>query len=313
MLYVRRWGILLMVPALAYVLAAAGCGSDKGKDVPRTGTGGSRPSAVSTARDSDSGSSNVEATALEAKGEATVKGKVTYDGTPPAPDDLTKQMELQGKDKAHCLKGPTKDPLWLVGADKGVENVVVWLKAPAGKYFKIPADQRSHGGVVTIDQPFCMFQPHVAAINPSVWDPEAKKQVKTGQTFKVLNSAPITHNTAYKGSPLLNPGTNQNLPSRGEMPITAKPCKDGDFGKEELLNVNCDIHKWMTAKVAVFDHPYYAVTDKDGNYEIKNAPAGAELTIHVWHESMNPTSLKNVQSKPVTLKDGTNTEDFKIK
>src|SRR5438309_8219511 len=103
MLYVRRWGILLMVPALAYVLAATGCGSDKGKDVPRTGTGGSRPSAVSTARDSDSGSSNVEATALEAKGEATVKGKVTYDGTPPAPDDLTKQMELQGKDKAHCL------------------------------------------------------------------------------------------------------------------------------------------------------------------------------------------------------------------
>src|SRR5207245_5090260 len=115
------------------------------------------------------------------------------------------------------------------------------------------------------------------------------------------------HNTAYKGAnTFLNPGDNKNLSPGNEMEIKARPCKDSEFGKEELLNINCDIHKWMTAKVAVFDHPFYAVTDKDGNFEIKNAPAGAELTIHVWHESMNPTSPTRAKSKPCPLKVGTN-------
>ena len=50
-----------------------------------------------------------------------------------------------------CLAGDTKDPLWIVGADKGVENVVVWVKAPEGKYLKTPdklqaTDRQGHYG-----------------------------------------------------------------------------------------------------------------------------------------------------------------------
>ena len=307
MLHFRRWGILLLVPALAYVLATTGCGSDKGTDVPRSGTG-----ARSTAVASNT-AAVVEASAVEAKGTATLKGKITYDGTPPTLPDLTPEMEKKGEpDKSHCLKGDRSDQLWKVGADKGVANVIVWLQAPEGKYFKVPAGESTKEDV-TIEQPFCQFIPHIAAINPSDYDPETKKQKKTNQKLKVINNAPIPHNTAYKGNPLLNPGTNQNLPPKGEMHIDPKPCKETDFGKTDLLNFNCDIHKWMTAKVAVFDHPYYAVTKPDGSYEIKNAPAGVELTIRYWHESMDPTSLRKAMSKTVTLKEGTNTEDFMVK
>jgi hypothetical protein len=305
----RRWGILLTVPALAYILATTGCGSDKGKDVPRaTGSTGR-----STSVASNTGSSGVEASAVEGKGTATVKGKVTYDGTPPVLPDLTAEMEKKNEpDKSHCLLGDRSDQLWKVAADKGVANVIVWLQAPEGKYFKIPAGESTKEDL-KIEQPFCQFKPHVAAINPSDYDPETKKQKKTGQKLKVTNDAPIAHNTAYKGNPLLNPGTNQNLPSKGEMHIDPKPCKDSEFGKTDLLNFNCDIHKWMTAKVAVFDHPYYAVTKPDGSYEIKNAPAGVELTIRYWHESMDPTSLRGAKSKTVMLKTGENTEDLQVK
>ena len=38
--------------------------------------------------------------------------------------------------------------------------------------------------------------------------------------------------------------------------------------------VKCNLHPWMNAWIHVFDHPYFAVTDADGKFEIKNAPAG---------------------------------------
>jgi hypothetical protein len=303
MLRLQRWGVLLLVPALAYLVTVVGCG---GSDKPTTGNPPKKPPTIPTS------TTTSEATPVEGKGLALVKGQVTLDGAPPAPEDLKPRMS-ETKDKDHCLKGPTLDPTWMVGADKGVANVVIWLKAPEGKYFKIPDNERTRTDLVKIEQPFCMFQPHVAAINPSDYDPATKKQKPTGQTFKAINNAPMNHNTAYKGAnTFLNPGDNKNLSSGSEMEIKAKPCKDSEFGKEELLNINCDIHKWMTAKVAVFDHPYYAVTDKDGKFEIKNAPAGVELKLMYWHESMSPSDLKNAKSKAVTLKDGDNTEDLKL-
>ena len=46
----------------------------------------------------------------------------------------------------------------------------------------------------------------------------------------------------------------------------------------------CDIHPWMKGYVRVFDHPYFAVTDEDGKFEIKNAPAGKWRIVY-WHEN----------------------------
>src|SRR5262249_28954921 len=140
-----------------------------------------------------------EKTPVVATGVATLKGKVSYDGDPPPRKDLTPQIETQ-QDKDHCKKGDTKDPLWIVDKDKGVANVVVWLRPPDGKYFKVPADHRTPMNNVEMDQPFCAFTPHVVAINPTVWDPDATEQKPSGQTFKILNSAPINHNTAWKGN-----------------------------------------------------------------------------------------------------------------
>ena len=49
--------------------------------------------------------------------------------------------------------------------------------------------------------------------------------------------------------------------------------------------VTCDIHPWMKAWWMVLDHPYFAVTDAKGNFEIKNAPAGTQKVV-VWQEAV---------------------------
>jgi hypothetical protein len=303
----RNLAAFLSVPAFAAALLTAGCSSDN-KQTPAKGSD-SKPSA------SDSGTKSTasgDKTPFEVTPTATLKGKVTFDGEPPEPKDLTPLISQQ-QDKNHCLKGPTKDPLWMVNKDdKGIANVVVWLRPPEGKYFKVPADQQSRKDEQIMDQPFCAFIPHVVAINPMVYDPTTKKQKKTGQTFKVLNSAPMNHNTSAEGSKLLNPTKNEIIKPKGQLIIDARPCQNTAVDGEDLLRVNCDIHKWMSARVAVFDHPYYAVTDLNGNYEIKNAPAGAEVILAHWHESFDD-SLKKAKTEPVTLKAGENIRDLKIK
>jgi hypothetical protein len=41
----------------------------------------------------------------------------------------------------------------------------------------------------------------------------------------------------------------------------------------------------MTAKVWVFDHPYFAVTNKDGEFEIPQVPKNVDLRLLIWHEA----------------------------
>ena len=35
------------------------------------------------------------------------------------------------------------------------------------------------------------------------------------------------------------------------------------------VSVSCSIHPWMKARVFCFAHPYFAITDENGNFEIK--------------------------------------------
>src|SRR5262249_36517327 len=150
-------------------------------------------------------------TPVEGTGTATVKGKVTFDGTPPEPKELNFSSAPE-KDRAHCMMGDTKDLTWVIGPDKGVGGVVVWLRAPEGKYLKGTPPK----GEVVIDQPFCNFKPHVVAVNPYHFD--GKELKKTGEVFKVANSAPIIHNTAYTATnSLVNPTRNEILPPKKDI------------------------------------------------------------------------------------------------
>jgi hypothetical protein len=234
--------------------------------------------------------------AIEGKGVGTIKGKITLDGD--APTDAKVKMDKSNKDIDHCMKGDTEDVTWLVGKDKGLANVVVYLKAPAGSYFKVDMSKKTWEDEVVIDQPFCAFKPHVSLLFPEY---EGKR---TGQKLTIKNSAPILHNSRYAGSSFKNPAKNYTIPAgKSETPELK--------ADTQALTLSCDAHKWMEAYIWAFDHPYAAVTKEDGSFEIKNVPLGVEVQVMAWHES-DGKSAAGKEIKKAALKDG-DTIDFKVK
>jgi hypothetical protein len=217
---------------------------------------------------------------LEYKDVATITGTVTFDGAPPERPILN-GVE-QHADRSYCMQGDVTDPTWIVNpADKGVENVVVWVAPPTGTYFKKPDDKyKTWSDTPTVDQPFCAFIPHVLVLYPQYYN--GKELASTGQNLKVVNSAQIGHNIKMAGSGDKNPALGATLVSKTGSYLFDKVRVDN-----RPLSLNCDVHKWMTGYALTFDHPYAAVTDKDGKFTIKNVPAGAELTFWAWHEALN--------------------------
>ena len=75
--------------------------------------------------------------------------------------------------------------------------------------------------------------------------------------------------------------------------------------------VHCNIHGWMSAYAAALDHPYAAITGKDGSFEIKNVPVGAEVMIYAWHEKGEYLNAKGGKGEPIKL-DPKTTKNFTI-
>jgi RNA polymerase sigma factor (sigma-70 family) len=198
----------------------------------------------------------------------TVKGQVVFDGDAiPEPKPINVD-----KDQGHCLsKGPLVSDEWVVNKDnKGVRHAFAWLvadpnlKSPSKKIPIHPALVESKEKEVVLDQPCCMFEPHALAL-------------RDDQTLIVKNNAPIPHNVNIQGG-IKNPSSNTILPPGS--PIEIKNVKASTFP----VLVSCNIHGWMKAYIRVFDHPYFAVTDADGKFEIKQAPVG-DFYLVVWHEA----------------------------
>lgn len=249
----------------------------------------------------------LEAKPLEFEGYAILRGNVTYDGDPPAPQSFAVQVGMQ-MDKQHCTKGDITDPCWKVRKqDKAIANVVVWLKPPRGYYFKpVPKEKKTWPDEVIIDQPFCAFEPHVAVVYSHRYDPEEKQLVPTGQACIVRNSAPITHNVKYTGDRRIVPGENITMRSGEKWVLKEQP------DNSTPIWLCCDIHKWMTAYVWSLDTPYAAVTGTDGTYEIAYPPA-AELQIVLWHEVAGFFGEGGAAGKKIKLAAGANVLDFKVK
>ncbi|GIW80178.1 MAG: hypothetical protein KatS3mg105_1985 [Gemmatales bacterium] len=290
--------VILSMFFAALLVGCSGKNAEDDFDGPPLGVGGGRKKVVKKE--------------LPSKGWGTLRGRVVIDGVAPAPRSLVKKMKDQ-KDAAHCLMGDTNDFLWRV-KDGGVANAVVWLRAPEEYYFKIP-ESMTKAKDVKIDQPYCAFEPHVVVLYPSYFN--GQQQVETGQKFFVYNSAPIAHNTSWQSTNrYVTPGGNVIVPAMGDpLKIGVNASRPGEAGGEVLLSLSCTIHPWMKAFAWAFDHPFAAVTsgerkgDKSyGDFEIKNAPAGAKLQLVLWHESMSaPRVLREIVLKegdngPITIK-----------
>jgi len=161
--------------------------------------------------------------------------------------------------KANEIKGKVS-----VQGMKSAENIAVYVDVIPDKKFDAPKDS------VVIDQRKMAFVPHLVA-------------VQQGTTVEFLNSDPVGHNV-YWPSISGNKKLAHNLGTwpKGEK----KPFQFNDQGVASLL---CNVHPEMSGYVVVTPTPYFAVTDKDGNFEIKNIPAG-KYTLKTWSEDGKPTT-----------------------
>jgi hypothetical protein len=71
-----------------------------------------------------------------------------------------------------------------------------------------------------------------------------------------------------------------------------------------MVKLKCDVHQWMFCYVGVCDHPFFAVTDKDGNFKIANVPPG-DYTLTAYHLKTHQNTLGvsqeiKVADSPVT-------------
>src|SRR5262249_19580255 len=155
------------------------------------------------------------------------------------------------------------------------KNVFVWLAPPDGHYFKVGDAEKKSAKDVEIDQPHCAFIPHAAVAFTHYYDGKALQI--TGQKVLFKNSSKSPHNTNYKGVSF--PGRNKTL-APGDAPLVADDMKPE---KGEII-VSCEIHTWMRAFIRDFDHPYAAVTDENGNFEIQSVPTGVPVQLVTWHE-----------------------------
>ena len=168
-------------------------------------------------------------------------------------------LALVGVVKANEIKGKVS-----VQGIKSAENIAVYVDVIPDKKFDAAKDP------VVIDQRKMAFVPHVVA-------------VQQGTTVEFLNSDAVGHNV-YWPSISGNKKLAHNLGTwpKGEK----KPFQFNDVGVAALL---CNVHPEMSGYVVVTPTPYFAVTDKDGNFEIKNIPAG-KYTLKTWSEDGKPTT-----------------------
>jgi hypothetical protein len=209
------------------------------------------------------GTAGATSEATTAAGYGTLLGTITYDGKAEAPPVLVALGDIKPEDRAVCAAQPILNESLVVNlTNKGLANVIVFLdRRPANikpELAKPPTEP------VLFDQKGCVFKPHVLV-------------VQVGQPLLVVSDDAISHNTHTR--PKRNNEFNQVI-SPGDR--SGKPC---DYKKVEPgpLPVVCDLHNWMKAYHFPIDHPYWAVTDKDGKFKIEGLPAGKH-TFKVWHE-----------------------------
>jgi hypothetical protein len=217
-------------------------------------------------------------TALQLATAGNITGKVTLKGTPPP------EKEITGVTDPVCSAAhtsPMKTRFYVVGAGGELADAVVMLKGISGKSTGASAP------AILIDQKGCEYIPYVGA-------------AQTGQKILVKNSDQTMHNV--HPSPANTAGGNKE-----ENKAQFAGAADLTFtfpASENFLKFKCDVHPWMFSYITVVDHPYFAVTSKDGTFTIKDVPAG-KYKIVAMHRKAAPAGVE--QDVEVTA-DGAKTD-----
>ena len=193
--------------------------------------------------------------------QASLTGVVKFNGTAPKPARIDMSADPNCA-KAHPTPATTEDVV--VGDNGGLANVVIYVSDGLTSHTFQPPQQPA-----VFEQKGCQYKPHVLAM-------------QANQKLDVVNSDETTHNIHP------NPNNNRewNMTQPHGMPL------EQTFTREEIaIPVKCNIHPWMRGYIAVFKHPYFVVSDKNGSFSLKDLPPGT-YTITAWQEKLGTLNQK---------------------
>lgn len=187
-------------------------------------------------------------------------GTILFRGTAP------ERFALGASSSAECKHHPEVDQRAneIVVNDGKLAGVFVTLDSGIDRARIPPAGDTP----VTLEQKGCMYVPRVLAL-------------RVGQSLRVTNGDPTNHNVHTRSK--RNASLNKNMGA-------AQPALEFRFDKPERpVPFACDIHPWMGAAVFVEDHPWFAVSDEQGAFRIRDVPPG-EYGVEATHEKLGKVS-----------------------
>lgn len=248
---VNRLSLVIAVSAVVYL---AGCGGSNGTSPsPDTSRGMALRQDVG-----DGAATEPGAAAAMGTGWGDMTGTFVFTADPPS----LPLLSTGGKDAPTCPpEGVINETLVLDESTKGIANIIIYARNANRMHedFKEGADE-----TVVFDQKDCIFLSHVVAM-------------RTSQPLDIRNSDPIAHNTNMSppGDTAINPL------------LSAEQSVEHKFGRQQTtpVAVACNIHPWMKAYILPRNDPYAVVTSKEGQFELKNLPAGEAIEFQLWHEA----------------------------
>ncbi len=243
-----RLSIITTALVSLFLVVPVGCDSSSGG---KSNSGSSNKSPA--ANDSDDGDNADEPVGDQPMyGEAKISGRITVKGAKPN----NQKLAMTGDQYCTNFDKQFVPPKFEIGEDGGLPHTFVYIKKGIRNKYPVPEE------AAVLDQSKCMYDPHVMG-------------VQVQQTLKIKNSDDTAHNVHAQ-------------PKRNEKFNIAQPIKgvenDRIFKRPEIMvRFKCDVHGWMSAYVGVVKHPFFTVTDENGNFAIEKLPPGT-YTLATWHE-----------------------------
>lgn len=174
-----------------------------------------------------------------------VNGRIMLRGQPPP----EKRLPLNGPCAVEHPNGATTS-FYVVSADGGLGDVLVFIsEGLPEREWPMPGQPR------VLTQKGCLYEPYISA-------------ARAGQLIQIRNLSPIMHNVHITPNVLGNVEAN-----RAQLP-NAAPLEFVLDQPELFVRFQCDVHPWENHYLSTFDHPFFAVTDENGEFSLPPLPAG---------------------------------------
>ena len=200
----------------------------------------------------------------QVRGAQVLEGRVLFEGS-----TIPRSTRVENTtDPQDCETIQSLSNIIISRENRGIKNVILALKD-----VPLPKDYRPQPSPLILDNRNCQFEPHVAVLT-------------TGSSIEAVNRDPIFHSVHLYGF------LNVNLalgPNQSKVVQTLE--------RPGYVIVKCDVHGWMQAFFRVDNHPFHAVSDTNGRFQIRGIPEGS-YTLEVWHEYFGEQKLA------VTVKGG---------